>query len=167
MIATRDRRTNLIPEHINWAGFDGDGGSWDGKTLGVLPSASAWVDPGNLYSMGTAIRVITFILDSGMGGSASDITLRIPDSINTLSASNVQTPSGYVDILYRRAKNSLEIFISGDGDGVLRILLDEKRTPHVSRDGEEYPHVSLVDSPPALEITTDFSAHSFLVSFGK
>jgi hypothetical protein len=161
LVATRDKKTNLIPEHINWAGFDEDGGSWQGETLGVIPSPSAWVDPGNLYSMGTAIRVVFFMIDSRMDGPTPMITLRIPEGISTISASNIRTPSGYVDIIFERDEGSTSISVNGEGEGSIKILLEGQGKPSISRNGERYDHFSFSDSPPAIEITTDFTHHTF------
>jgi hypothetical protein len=167
LVATRDKKTNLIPEHINWAGFDADGGSWRGETLGVLPSPSAWVDPGNLYSMGTAIRVVFFIVDSRMDGSTPLIVLRVPECIRSLAAANIQTPTGYIDLNLRRNEDSTLLQVSGDGEGTILLLYEGKENPFVTRDGEQYPHVSIHHAPSSLEISTDFTHHSFVVSWGQ
>lgn len=168
LVASRDRNTNLIPEHINWAGFDEDGGTWHGKTLGVLPSPSAWVDPGNLYSMGTAMRVVFFMIDSKMDGPVASITLRIPDCIKTISASNIQTPLGYVDVLFERNDHRTTVHVSGKGEGILRILLTEgEAEPSITRDGDPYQNFSFFESPAAVEINTDFTHHTFLLSVEK
>ncbi len=169
LAATRDAKTNLIPEHINWAGFDEDGGAWEqtGDVFGVLPSPSAWVDPGNLYSMGTAMRVVFFIVDSDMGGRTPSITLRVPSSVSELSAANIQTPAGYADLLYERDDGGIKVTLSGDGEGVLRILYEEEGRPRVTRDGEDYEHVSFGGSPPAVDIRTDFTPHTFRLSWDR
>jgi hypothetical protein len=171
LAAARDPKTNLIPEHINWAGFDENGGAWKatGDVFGVLPSPSAWVDPGNLYSMGTAMRVVFFIVNSDMEGRTPAVTLRVPASVGSLSAANIQTPAGYADLLYEReaGDGDIEVTLSGDGEGVLRILFEGDGPPAVSRDGEAYDHVSLLDSPPAVEIRTDFTAHTFRLSWDR
>jgi hypothetical protein len=169
MAACRDRETNLIPEHINWAGFDPDGGAWQatGDVFGVLPSPTAWVDPGNLYSMGTAIRALFFIVDSRMEGAGPFITLRVPPTLASLSASDIQTPTGYATLLYAQDERDITLFLSGDGEGSVRILHVHEGKPAVTRDGEPYPQAAFSDAPPAVTLTTDFSPHTFTLSWER
>jgi len=159
LVAATDARTFLVPEHINWGGFDPDGGEWEGRHYGVLPDSSAWVDPGNLYAMATAMHVVFTIVDVDAGDPAQRVFIRVPTSVGFVGVTNLKAREGMLNVTWRRIDGGDEITLSGRGEGsVVVVGKDPEGTYGVTRDGEPWEAWKM-DANGRLSIRTDLRPH--------
>jgi hypothetical protein len=161
LIHMTDDRTYLVPEHVNWAEWDADGGEWQGKKYGVLPDSSAWVDPGNLYALSTAMHLVFNIIETDPGDTEQVVYVRVPTNLGTVSVTNLKAHRGFIDAAFNRKEAALEISLSGEGDGTL-VVVGWNAKAGILRDGVPYDRWS-VDQSGALRITTDFKPHRFTI----
>ncbi len=161
LIAATDTRTHLVPEHINWDGWDPDGGEWAGKRYGVLPDSSAWVDAGNLYALSTAMHVVFTIVDSDPADEGQTVTFRVPPSFGVVAVTNLRTHRGYFDATYHRMDRSIEINLMGVGNGEL-VVVGAGKVESVRKDGNVTDRWEMDDSGN-LHIFTDFRPHRFTI----
>ncbi len=161
LVKVTDNKTYLVPEHINWAGFDADGGEWGGRRLGVLPDSSAWVDPGNLYAMATAMHMVFTMVDVDVGDRDQKVHVRIPESLGLVGVKNLRSREGWIDLTFRRTGAGKEISVNGVGSGELVLVgEDPKGRYEVKRDGEIYDGWEL-DERGSIVVRTDLRPHTF------
>jgi len=162
LIAATDNRTFLVPEHINFGPWDPDGGSWDGKHYGVLPDPTAWVDPGNLYALSTAMHLVFNLVETDPGDEKQKIYFRVPPTFNMVGVSNLRIQAGYLDASYFRKGGEVEISVSGSGEGKL-VVVGFARNVQVERDGTPWNNW-LSDAAGDIIITTDLNDHTFTIT---
>ncbi len=110
-----DTRTFLVPEHINWARWDADGGRPDYPGYGLYPDESAWVDPGNLFTEGTAMMMLPTMVELDPDDAAANLWVRLPVGLDRMEADNLLGPQGYVSVRARRDGGSWSVDLSGGG----------------------------------------------------
>lgn len=162
LIYTTDDSTYLIPEHINWSGWDADGGEWEGKKYGVLPDPSAWVDPGNLYALSTAMHMVFNFIETDPEDTAQVVYFRVPPTFGMAAVTNLKAHRGYLDASFERKDKRTEISISGYGKGRLAVM-GCSGTSRVLVDGIPTDGWSL-DRSGTIHITTDFRPHRLTIA---
>ena len=162
LIAATDDRTHLVPEHINFGPWDPDGGSWDGKNYGVLPDPKAWVDPGNLYALSTAMHFVFNIIETDPADEGQLIYFRVPPTFGMVGASNMRTHFGYLDASYVSKGKMIEITVSGTGDGKI-IVIGASGADRVTRDGTPWEEW-VSDGSGNVIITSDLEHRSFTIT---
>ena len=163
LVNATDNATYLVPEHINWSGFDPDGGGWEGHIYGVLPDSSAWVDPGNLYALATAMHMVFTMVDVDVSDRDQRVYIRVPSSLGLVAVTNLRSFYGTIDLTYKKIEGGEEITLSGQGDGELVLVgKDPEGRFLLMRDGDVYDDWKL-DASGRIKIGTDFKPHSFLI----
>jgi hypothetical protein len=164
LVSSTDNRTYLVPEHINWGEWDPDGGEWAGVKYGILPDSSAWVDPGNLYALSTAMHMVFNIIETDPADERQVVHIRVPSSFGMVSVTNLKANKGYLDAAFVRKNGSVDVSISGRGEGRL-VIVGAEGDLEVSRDGVLYELWSR-DAIGNTHITTDFHPHKFTIQSG-
>ena len=161
LIAMTDTRTYLVPEHVNWGFWDPDGGEWAGRKYGVLPDSSAWVDPGNLYALSTAMHVVFTMVDTDPADEGQRVYFRIPPTFGMAAVTNLKASRGYLDATYQRKGGNIEITLAGWGEGEL-VVVGAGEANEVLRDGVAMKEWRRDDGGD-LHIFTDFRPHRFAI----
>ncbi len=165
LISMTDEKTFLVPEHINWSHWDPDGGEWAGKKYGVYPEPSAWVDPGNLYALSTAMHMVFTIVDADPGDPGQTVYFRVPPSFGMVAVTNLRSTHGYIDASFVQYEGSVKISIAGEGEGKI-VIVGHGETAEVERDGILYDRW-VIDQNGDLDISTDFELHKFVIHSGE
>ena len=161
LIACTDNKTFLVPEHINWSFWDADGGEWAGKRYGLFPDSTAWVDPGNLLALSTAMHMVFTIVETDPGDEDQRLYFRVPSSLGAVAVSNLKGRGGYIDATFVRVGDGIELSLSGAGKGEI-VVVGVAKDVRVKKDGLPYEGWRW-DAPGSLHIQTDFHPHRFTI----
>jgi hypothetical protein len=128
----------------------------------VLPDPKAWVDPGNLYALSTAMHFVFNIIETDPADEGQVIYFRVPPAFGMVGISNLRAQSGYVDASYVRKEGMIEITVSGTGDGKI-VVVGAAGADRVTRDGTPWEEW-VSDGTGDIIITSDLENRSFTIT---